>query len=549
VLETWGAEVDLLDDDQLRDPGDYHVVFIVQPVEALDQALVEDLFRYMEQGGSLVVVGEHTDLHNILSSVNSLLAPSGIRLKDDSAMPTLVGWKWAYNQKYHLSSLTAGLRNSNQLGVSIGASLDQDFPAYPLVSGVLAFSDKGDPDNPRGKLGNSRYDYTERYGSVPLLSAQPVGSGMLVVMGDKSPIMSLNSPQVWPFYLNLVGRLAGHSSLLNGRVLLGLCVLILVAAGVFAVTRTSPLQAMALAAGLLLVFSLNELRVTEPPLPDGDRSDIGWIDFSHQPNWMHAPDLDWSVMSLLLWLYRTDVLPLYHHTLRTEDLAGARFFLVAGSARPYSRGECRRLEDYVEQGGRLVIAGDYRRREGLGRLLNIFGMDLGSMPLGPAPESIDAQGGSVGFKFYEAWPVLCTAGEMDTLVSCWDYPVIARKQLGRGSVTVVGDERFFSRWSLEGGSRKGKVRGLGTRFTRRDGKRRDKPATKMKKREYMAEHFPVEKRAQRQSPAKTTPAEIANRNRMVAELLGTAYVPPPPPETREAPAQPRRRRPAGRAGQ
>jgi hypothetical protein len=138
---------------------------------------------------------------------------------------------------------------------------------------------------------------------------------------------------------------------------------------------------------------------------------------------------------------------------------------VAGSARAYSRREQALLATYVNQGGRLVIAGDGRRTAGLRGLLESFGLALGDTPLGSAAEARSRDRGS-DFRFWEAWNVQDLGGGADTLVTCWDLPIVLQRKLGAGSVTLVGDERAFSRWALGGDSRAGIWQSTATRFRR-----------------------------------------------------------------------------------
>lgn len=462
VLRTWGAKVQVLDDAALTADPACRVLFVVQPDQALTPELRTALRRWLEAGGVLIAVGEHTHVHGIGVGLGSLLQDYHIKLRDDSAIPFLNGWQWGHNLRMHSSPATAGLRDSQHLGVSIGASLDVSYPAMPLVTGCLAFADTGDPSNVRGRLGNTRPDDGERLGSVPLVAAEPVGKGLLVVLGDKSPLMSLNNPLVWPFYLNLGGRLQDRPWQ-DGRGL-RLTLLALLLATLWPVLRgLPPREELAVTALLLPLLSWPLFAPGTPPPAQAARADIVWIDHSHQPSWWHPPDHDWSQSALVRETYLAGGLPLALHELDGATLEGSRTLLIAGSARPYSRAERETLQAYVEHGGRLLIAGDGRRTAGLRGLLDHFGFGLGETPLGSAAEAVSRTRGS-DFRFWEAWDVQDLRGGADTLVQCWGIPIVMERAMGSGRLVVVGDERAFSRWALEGEGRAGIWQSTATRF-------------------------------------------------------------------------------------
>jgi hypothetical protein len=453
VLRTWGAEVEVVSDSALlADSGRWDIVFAVHPRGPADPALRDELFRFVDRGGSLVVVGEHTDVGGILEGVNTLIEPSAIRLRDDSAIPALRGWNWAWNQRALLSPLTLGLEGSEDLGISIGASLEAGWPAMPLVVGTLAFSDTGNPANPRGKMGDNRYNWEERFGELPLVAVQAIGRGRLLVIGDTSGLMSLSSFRVWPHYLQLATGLAAPSRWESRPVLAGLLALLLAASAV--ALRGGAPGARWLGLALLAAAAAGSLRL-DPRIPEPTRPErIGWLDHAHLPNWMYDSNLDWSVVSLAESVLNAGLLPLLRTETGRPALEGAPFVLLSGPARPPCAAEIARLEAYVQGGGHLVVAADARRGKPLRRLLERFGLGLLDTPLGTAPEAVDGQGRPLGFELYEAWPLRCEA-PAETLASCWGQPLIVQRQLGEGRVSLVGDERFFSRYFIEGGDARG----------------------------------------------------------------------------------------------
>lgn len=528
TLKAWGATVEILPDSALlARAADFDLVFAVHPSGAAAPALRDGLFRFMERGGSLVVVGEHTDVGGILEGVNSLIEPSGIRLRDDSAIPALRGWNWAGAQRALLSPATRSLKRSDDFGVSIGGSLAVSWPAEPLVVGTTAFSDAGDAANPRGKLGDNRWGWAERYGDLPLAAQQRVGRGRLVVIGDTSGLMSLSSYRVWPFHLELAAAL-GAPSAWNGRGPLLVLALLLAAAALSTDRAGGSLRGLGFAwlgAAALLAGRLE----SRPPAPVHPER-IAWLDAAWLPNWMHDSNLDWAATSLVESIFNAGLLPLERFDAEAPPPAGSRFLLLSGPARELPADEIERLADWVEGGGHLVVAADFRRGAPLEGLLARFGLRLLDVPLGTAPEAVDGLGRPLGFEFYEAWPFACD-GEIDTLASCWGYPLIVESRLGAGRLSAVGDERFFSKAFIEGPSaRGGKPLNTARRFLADLGRPKARPVRDAAEDAWLREHGAELHRPVVPAPERQAPTFTASRARAWG-LLGIrpAYPPGDPP--------------------
>ncbi len=464
VFEAWGADLRIVSDPELLAAADPDMIMVIHPQGDNSAELRGHLNGYMKRGGTLVVVGEHTNVHEIMTGVNSLLADCSIRLRDDSAIPALHGWNWKHLQEAHTAAATVSLRDADDLGISIGGSLALDWPAFPLVSGRVAFADTGNPDNPSGKMGNSRPDPGERLSDIPLIAVERVGKGTLCVFGDTSGLMSLSAMKAWPFYLNLTRSLCGRAAWMDSAWILLLLLSAAAATGVFALRSPSRLAVLLLLAGILpagLIARQLQLR----PLPDMvTNPGIVWLDGHHLPNWMMSSSMDWSVMSLAEVLMNADLLPLFTCDTRPGDLEKSKLLVINAPARAFAKDELKELRRFVEEGGRLVISADGRRAGPVNKLLSTFGMRLTDTPLGTAPEAVDATGRSLSFEFYEAWALDDLDTEADTLASCWGLPFILERRVGKGSVIATGDEHLLSRYMLEGSSRQGKPLNTAGRF-------------------------------------------------------------------------------------
>ncbi len=477
VLEAWGAELRIVSDPELLASQDPDMIVVIHPQGEVEAGLRNHLNNYMKRGGTLLVVGEHTNVHEIMTGVNSLLAGRGIRLRDDSAIPALKGWNWKHLQEAHTAGATITLGDSDDLGISIGGSLELDWPAFPLVSGRFAFADTGNPDNPSGKMGNSRPDPGERLSDIPLVAVERVGQGTLCVFGDTSGLMSLSAMKAWPFYLNLTRSLCGRAAWMDSAWLLLMLLVSTAVSGLIALRHPSRVTILLLLAGFLpatIIARQTQLR----PLPDMvSNPGIVWLDGHHMPNWMMSSSMDWSVMSLAEVLMNADLLPLFTCDTRAFDLEKSELLIINAPARAFTHDELKELRIFVEAGGRLLISADGRRAGPVNKLLSTFGMRLSDTPLGTAPEAVDAAGTSLSFEFYEAWALEDLDQAADTLASCWGLPFILERKVGEGSVIAMGDEHILSRYMLEGSSRQGKPLNTAKRFMEEAQKRPSPKAT------------------------------------------------------------------------
>nr|MCU0781166.1 hypothetical protein [Akkermansiaceae bacterium] len=168
---------------------------------SLDMDLGEEVRRriwdFVEKGGGLWVLGDHTFIKNGRNHLNDLLEPSHIRFVNDSAQMITQGWFHGY--RFPQGTPFANLREDaeNRPGILVGASLELRAPAHPLVVGVWGYGDLGTdtPDDKRGNLGDFKYQRKERLGDLVLVAGERYGKGRVLVYGDTSSFFNGNLPR------------------------------------------------------------------------------------------------------------------------------------------------------------------------------------------------------------------------------------------------------------------------------------------------------------------------------------------------------------------
>ncbi len=464
LARNFGATVDILPDSALVDLSGYDLLFLFHPVTRLDSSLVNHWYEFLHSGGGVLVVGDHTNIKNIQTGVNSFLeAGSHLRLRFDSAISTGLKVNWADNQLYLTGPGSRALYNSPDFGISIGASVEAKPPAFPLIEGIYAFSDHGDPATAAtGGMGNSHYDRDERFGNIELVAAERIGAGKLVLIGDTSGMMSLSIPHSWRWHLELIDRLAGDSRHW-GFSPVWFSWLLMLLGGVAAWKAGDRRQRQVLLL-LLWLFFWQGFNMTEPRiLPPAQPENICWIDKSHNPNWDMASRYNWSAAKLHELLYENNLQPLHLHDLDAALIDGSRFLLLNGPTSFFRQRERRELQQFLQDGNHLILAADARRTAALAGLQRELGFGVLDIPLGTASVAV-SEGDTLDWHFYEAWPVTCEE-KCDTLISAWEYPLALRRQVGQGIFTLIGDHRFFCKQSLEGEERKGgQALAVGSRY-------------------------------------------------------------------------------------
>ncbi|GAG29132.1 unnamed protein product, partial [marine sediment metagenome] len=147
------------------------VAVVFNPYEKLSGAEHAAVWDFVRRGGSLMVVGEHTWLNDKdEDTLNHLLSPSDVRFNFDSATYHIGGWLHGYG--FSADAVYHRMRGDmNQPGIGIGASLDLEGDAEPMLLGTHGYSDWGVRPRRAGTqfLGDRRYVPGEQLGDLVLV--------------------------------------------------------------------------------------------------------------------------------------------------------------------------------------------------------------------------------------------------------------------------------------------------------------------------------------------------------------------------------------------
>ncbi|MHC4684326.1 MAG: DUF4350 domain-containing protein [Planctomycetota bacterium] len=471
-IESFGASslisADLSDED-LRDADALVLLF---PDELWAEGQLDRIWNFVNQGGSLLVAGEHTTRDpNGSNRFNEVLEPTAIRVRFDSATFAVGGWLQSYEAIAHPA--TAGVPDDrNQFGVVIGASLETGLAARPLLVGRWGWSDMGDEGSGRAMMGNGRYDPGEKLGDIVLVAEQPMGKGRIITFGDTSSLTNGINVGSHVFTSRLFGYLAGHfrGTPQGGnpnahpirRQLLGIliCGLLL---GLLAWRPGQwPVVLVALGFAGSLAVSTAISQSTGEMLPDGrykSPNNLAYVDSTHieahsGESW--RPD---GVGGLVLTLMRNGYLALSLPEFTAERLQRADLLISIAPARKFSKTERAAVRDFVTKGGTFIIMAGLQRAEPSRSLLSQFGFTIGSS----GPDHLEPQAMGhfkspylrsedqrVYVRFHAAWPVTCNDPAAQVIAYGQNnLPVIIMRRLGAGRVVVIGDTCFAMNKNLE----------------------------------------------------------------------------------------------------
>ncbi len=461
-VESLGAQSVISPDLSQADLEGADALVLIFPDAPWADGQLDRIESFVRDGGSLLVMGEHTTADpNGSSRFNEVLASTAMRVRFDSATFAVGGWLHSYEAIRHPA--TAGIGDDrNQLGVVIGASVDARWPARPLLAGRWGWADKGDQASERAMMGNSRYDAGEKLGDVVLAAEQRLGKGRVVVFGDTSGLSNGINVSSHVFTSRLLAYLAGGASDAHPawQQLVGMSIAVFLI--VLLCVRPGEWRAALVAIGLTvsLVVCLSATAAGTDALPDGrgqSPNNLAYIDASGLEAYSGESWRPDGIGGLALTLMRNEYLPLSLPELTPQWLERAGLLVSVARSRTYSETEVQAVEQFVNRGGILIMTVGQDRAGPSLPLLKQFGFGIGPddsfepAPLGHFKSPyLESAGQRVYVRFHAAWPIRCTDPNARVIAYGRDnQPAILLRRVGAGKVILIGDTFFATNQNLE----------------------------------------------------------------------------------------------------
>jgi hypothetical protein len=474
------------------------VLVVINPLTPFTTEEQKSVTAFVKKGGSLLVLGDHTDLAGIMTPLNQLIKDFDISFNFDSAIPMDPDWKWQNCIDTLPHSIFTDLPEIFDYGISIGASLSLDsWKSKPLWVGRAAFSDQGNILKGDARLGDMKYSRGEQFGGLILAAERKYGKGKVLVFGDTSSFQNNPLLYTYPMISNIFAYLSNgqhHPSLYKSGIVLVLFFLF------------SFLLSLK-----LIKFDLNEIHLILPlvlslfiiqyvparyNISKNTPENLALIDFSHfnSSSIRFKKGMDDHLFALSQTLIRNGYWPSVMRNWDEEKIQKSRLFIIAGPRKIISPRETRETLEFINQGGILILSTGWFNRKSVkcfNESLNfsVENILLGSAHLshsyfniinewpkdGNAPEiwetlqtgdsgnsskikekSISYDDRSTTESYYnpdvilrESWALDLKHKDWIPLISAWGYPVCSLRQYGKGWILVISDSRFLNAENLE----------------------------------------------------------------------------------------------------
>jgi len=425
------------------------VMILKTPTRPYEETEVDALVRFVEGGGGLWLVGDHTNVFGMSTNLNQVGRRFGLRYRFDAVIDLRTNGRqlfqrprlFAHPSVRHLPPLLMAT-SSSMLGpataerVMVGRSLLSDWLDYSVNS----------------FFGNFHPDSSEPFGSMLQSVAVTRGKGRVLGFSDSTifsnffmfvrgkPELALGSVQ-WLMHENRFPRARPLLLALAAGALVGLVVL---GAGL---PRSAVLAALgvgvlgfAAAARGLDAWTAGWSRLAEPrtPLPvvafDRGRTDYEVPDIADYPDNYPA-----SFHTFYVWTQRVGYMPATR--LFRDCLDGSEIVVFVNPRAHFAPEEVSRIHDYVRSGkGLLVLDSPYARHSSANEILRPFGLAFEHA----AAESVAVHDADSG----DSVAVMEHAGRVTGGEPVWLLPngsaVVAQARVGNGNVVAVCASESFN---------------------------------------------------------------------------------------------------------
>jgi hypothetical protein len=415
------------------------------------------IWNFVERGGSLLVLGDHTDMGGMMNHSNRLLAPVGIKYVFDAALP--VNELWINSLQTLPHPITHGINMEECVEISVGASLElgNPFKAQPVIIGRYGLSDIGNYLNAgRGAyLGEYQYEVGEHLGDIVLAASSNYGKGKIAVFGDTSIFQNAAWLRSHPFVNNVFGWLGSNSTEQNP--LFSLFAIPILAASLIGLTYLKPrlnahhIFALAICASIVFSAGINFIAANDVRM----RGDIVYIDSSKNDLFNKRGSSDDSIDGLIHNIMRNNYLPLTSYNIPHSLKNNPKMIFFIAPTGQFTKTETAMLMDYMSNGGVVVVSCGWMEKEGSSPLLDKMGFEIANQPLGPVPYTEkEPEKYTMQPKFMDAWPISI---QDESNVSIFykisieneSYNLVVFKQYGDGGLLLISDSRFLLNKNLE----------------------------------------------------------------------------------------------------
>jgi hypothetical protein len=471
-LSNSGYSINFWDKDLSKEAlRGYDTLVLIMCSKPYSKKEIEDIWQFVEKGGSLLVIGDHTDIDNVMSTLNPVIEHFGIRLRFDTI------WLSTNKRGPVIYASHPVLWNLKEVSLSVGASLDLSAPAKPLLmTSYGIFSDKGNPMAPdNAYIGNSALDRDEQVGDLILAAASRYQKGKVLVFSDSAYFQNTSLYRNYAFAYQVFDWLNRDNSQSYRFWLWSIpfFVLLFVLALYY---RGRPLTVLPVCLALSLIASIaisSSLNARHYPQVNFKAiANKVLFDFAHHNEystyWYLRDHSNVGVDSLIQQAIRIDYHPFIKEKgeITYDELKDYGVYVSIAPNVPFTSKEIESISRYVKEGGGFLVLEGPRKWSICNPLIEKFKLSKEKYPIGIrypifSPENLPQKlpYGSfyarfsnneltegVGYIFCVN-PCKVMGGEPVAFI--YDLPVMTTVKYGKGKVVLVGDDRFFANYVSE----------------------------------------------------------------------------------------------------
>ena len=401
------------------------------------------IWNFVKNGGSLLVLGDHTGAEVIRKPYNDLLKPFNIEFNFDCGIPFVDHWDRGIEYRPHY--ITQRLNNNSESNIGIGATLNINNRSNPIIIGKYGFSDKGNSkNNNNGFLGDMLYSTNENAGDLVLVAEQFYGNGKVLVFGDTSPFQNSEIIQGYEFLIDVFDYLSSPNYTIRYALLFSVIFLILSLYLAFYKYHFNYTLLLILIVCGNLVIVINTY-INKPRHNLSSNAKIAYIDKSH----LERFNLDqWNQNGLGgtgFCFIRNGYLPLQLNRFNEEQIIQSKVLFIVSPAKPFSKKEIVFVDNYMKQGGYVILSCGWDESNSVKTLLKKFNLSVLNLPLG----KLESNQNSAMLSLPNAWSVYSNDNQYEILSKSSGYPVAVFKKIGIGGIFLIGDSKFFLNNNIE----------------------------------------------------------------------------------------------------
>jgi hypothetical protein len=211
-----GYKTSIFSNENQELPNKGGLFVLKMPTLALSDFFIVKITDWVREGGSLLVISDHTDLYDSAQNINKLITFNSGTALSDKAVFDKNGFPNKPN--FYLSNILAGHHGGNdvffpwQTGTSINSA---PLISNRFISYGMSFAESGIYSN-QNRFGDFDPDLKDSYLNHTAGLAWPLGSGNIILITDSTPWsnFSIYKSQYKHLYKSIIDIASNHSILL-----------------------------------------------------------------------------------------------------------------------------------------------------------------------------------------------------------------------------------------------------------------------------------------------------------------------------------------------